>query len=75
MVVNGLSDSQQLLDMIRKNQIILEDTNKELMNQLDECRRRDQEQQLTWEGEVNELAGIIQSLKDQLNQAHEKDFQ
>ncbi len=61
--------------MIRKNQIILEDTNKELMYQLDDCRRRDQEQQLVWESEMNELTQIIQSLKDQLNKAHAKDLE
>jgi hypothetical protein len=61
--------------MVRKNQIILEDTNKELMVQLAEARKKDKEQQAIWQTEVNEMAQIIQNLKEQLSKKHSEDFQ
>ena len=61
--------------MVRKNQIILEDTNKELMVQLAEARKKDKEQQGIWQTEVNEMAQIIQNLKEQLSKKHSEDFQ
>jgi len=58
--------NEDLVEMVKSNQIILEKNNESLLRELDNCNKRYQEQQIIWENEVNELAKTIGMLKSQL---------
>lgn len=64
------NDSNELLQILRRNQKTLEETNANLMNDLEIMRRREEEQQIIWQREVQDLTDILKMLKAQLIQQH-----
>ncbi len=65
-----MRNSNELLQILRRNQKTLEETNAHLMNDLEIMRRREEEQQIIWQREVQDLTDIMKMLKDQLIQQH-----
>ena len=62
--------SNELLQILRRNQKALEENNAQLMNELEISRRREEEQQIIWQREVQDLTDIMKMLKEQLIQQH-----
>ncbi len=65
-----MRNSNELLQILRRNQKTLEETNAHLMNDLEIMRRREEEQQIIWQREVQDLTDIMKMLKAQLIQQH-----
>ena len=64
------NNSNELLQILRRNQKTLEENNANLMNDLEIMRRREEEQQIIWQREVQDLTDILKMLKAQLIQQH-----
>jgi len=62
--------NNELLQILRRNQKTLEETNANLMHELEITRRREEEQQIIWQREVQDLTDIMKMLKEQLIQQH-----
>jgi len=56
--------------MLKKSQKSLEETNAQLLNQLQEAKQREEQQQIIWQSEVNDLTEIMGMLKEQLMVQH-----
>ena len=65
--------SNELIQMLKKSQKSLEDANNQLMVQLQEAKNREEEQQIIWKSEVDDLTDIMRMLKEQLMVQHPTD--
>jgi len=61
--------NEEMIGMIKSNHNILEKNNEVLLNELENANKRNSEQQLIWEDEVEQLANTIEILKQQLNKS------
>jgi len=58
--------NEEMFQMIKSNHVLLEKNNEALLKQLDTINESQQEQQLIWETEINDLTHTIEILKRQL---------
>ena len=58
--------SEEMFEMIKSNHDSLQKNNEALLKELENTNKRYEEQQFTWETEINDLTQTLDLLKEQL---------